>query len=397
MSCLTKRKQERELLALRSAYAGRFGDAFRHAGEAARCGYLLAEQTDGETSRAYLKDADAWAKLAARLKNCKNAPDENALEKIALEKNALEKNAARQEPNADSKENDGAAKSSPWLTKERPTERFADVAGLDDVKRVVFSDVIDAAKHADLYREMKVESGGGALTYGPPGNGKTLIARAIAGELDAAFFAVSGALIKDKYVGETEKNMRRLFEEASRYPRAVVFIDEIHSALARRGREKASAVDEFLVMTDGFEKRKNTLLLLGATNYPWLLDPAVFRRMKNLIYVGPPDQAARKKIFDLQFKGVPVEAELPTELFAEKTEGFSGADLARIATAAKKNAIRRAIDSGASSAALTFDDVNAAIETTKPTVSAETIAQYREWEKAFYGGEEFNASEDCDE
>jgi len=375
MSFLTEKKKEHEQAAVDAARKNRFDDAFYHACEAARCGFQLAEQTDGKMCRAYLKDANEWTKLTARLTNRKNELDVLKTQD-------------------DSNERGAPSKNSPWLTKDRPTERFADVAGLEDVKRVVFADVIDAAKHADLYREMRVESGGGTLMYGPPGNGKTLVARAIAGELDAAFFAVSGAMIKDKYVGETEKNMRRLFEEAAQYPRAVVFIDEIHSALSRRGREKASAVDEFLVMTDGFEKRRNTLLLLGATNYPWTLDPAVFRRMKNLIYVGLPDLAAREKIFELQFKGVPTESELPLALFAEKTEGYSGADLARIATAAKKAAIKRAIDSEKSTARLTIDDAFDVIESTKPTVSADTIRRYREWEKAFYGDGAFRSDDE---
>lgn len=381
MSFLTDKKEERARLALEAAETRRFEDAFVHAAEAARIAFDLAEQSDGAMARAYLDDANGWLDLAARLKGRKN---ETATSDSVAEDAKL-------------KENESGTVSR-WLVAERPTERFSDVAGLDEVKRIVFDDVINASKFDDAYRAMRVEAGGGALTYGPPGNGKTLIARAIAGELDASFFAVSGALIKDKYVGETEKNMRRLFEEASKCERAVVFIDEVHALLSRRGSEKVSAVDEFLVMTDGFEKRDNTLLILGATNYPWMIDVAALRRFKNLIYVGMPDVEARRQILVRQFKGVPIREPLDYDRYAAKTEGLSGADIARVAEFAKKAALRRMIDDGDKSPLLLPSDVESAIFVTKPTVNSATIQKYRDWEAEFYGaGESSSRVGDDDE
>ena len=380
MSFLTDKKEERARLALEAAEARRFEDAYVHAAEAARISFDLAEQSDGAMARAYLDDANGWLDLAARLKGRKN---ETATSDSVAEYAKL-------------KENESGTVSR-WLVAERPTERFSDVAGLDEVKRIVFDDVINATKYSDAYRAMRVASGGGALMFGPPGNGKTLIALATAGELDAAFFAVSGALIKDKYVGETEKNMRRLFEEAGRYDRAVVFIDEVHSLLSRHGNEKASAVDEFLVMTDGFEKRDNTLLILGATNYPWLIDVAALRRFKNLIYVGMPDVAARRQILERQFKGVPSREPLEFDRYAAETDGFSGADIARVAETAKKTALRRMIEDGVAAPTIIPSDLESAIFATKPTVSPATIQKYRDWEAEFYGGKSTGRADDPDE
>ena len=104
-----------------------------------------------------------------------------------------------------------STKASQWILTEKPTVRLKDVAGLEEVKRVIQEDVFNPMKYGEAYRQCKIPRGGGALLYGPPGNGKTFIVKAIAGELDATFFSVSGAQIKNKYVGETEKNMRALF------------------------------------------------------------------------------------------------------------------------------------------------------------------------------------------
>ena len=145
--------------------------------------------------------------------------------------------------------------------------------------------------HPELFERFKVKIGGGMLMYGPPGNGKTYIAKAVAGELDAAFFNVNASQIKDKYVGETEKNLQRLFDEARQHDKAVIFLDEVDHLLARRGNRKIGTVAQFLALTDGLVKNNNCMLVLAATNKPWVLDEAVVRpgRLGTHIYVGPPD------------------------------------------------------------------------------------------------------------
>ena len=145
------------------------------------------------------------------------------------------------------------------------------------------------------YERFRVRPGGGVLMYGPPGNGKTYIARAIAGELEAAFIAVDLAAVKSKYVGDTAKNLRSIFDEALRHDSAVIFLDEVDALLSRRGNRRVDSVPQFLMLTDGLVKTERCLLLLGATNQPWTLDDAVLRpgRLGIHLYVGPPDAKAR--------------------------------------------------------------------------------------------------------
>lgn len=372
MSFLTDKKNKCESLALEAARVGRFDEAYRNAADAARCVIGLAEASDGAIRAAYLQDADGWIRLVERLR-------EKASGRALCEASKVDAS------NADGKTDTGESVSK-WLVTERPKERLKDVVGLDEVKRLV-ADVVNEIKFADYYRKMKIKFGEGALMYGPPGNGKTLLARAIAGELDAAFFNVSGALIKDKYVGQTEKNMRQLFEDAAKFPRAVVFIDEVHSLLTRRGSEKANAIDEFLVATDGFVQSENSLLLLGATNRPQMLDQAAFRRFRNLIYVGLPDETACRKIFELQFQDIPYPVALDYDVCARLAfeRGYSGADIERVSTATKKESIRKMIESGANEPMVGMDDVRAMIEQTNATVSQESIRAYREWLRTFTG------------
>ncbi|MDD3587887.1 MAG: ATP-binding protein [Thermoguttaceae bacterium] len=383
MSFLSDKRKEHASLTIRALKANNYADALFHAVKTAEYGFDLAEQTDGKVAQAYVEDANEWLAIGSRIKD-----------KIRSGVPACQSD--QQGENKESENPEKPSTAVPWLMTEKPDIRLDDVAGLDEVKRVIREDILNAMEYKDAYQMCKIPSGGGALMYGPPGNGKTFIARAIAGELDAAFFSASGAQIKNKYVGETEKNMRLLFEEAAKYERAVIFLDEIHSILARRGREKVSAVDEFLVMADGIAQRKNSLLILGATNYPWMLDFAVFRRLEKRVYVGLPDLAAREKIFTLNFKDVPVAEDFSCAEFAEKAGRFSGADIARICTDSKKRAVGRMIDSSADQPLVTKEDVLAALDAMKPTVSPELIQQYRDWEESFSKGGTFDAGTDDD-
>lgn len=367
MSFHSEKKKEHGRLAIQAVSDSNYTDAFFHLVKEAEYGLCLAESCEGAVSKAYLNDAKDILALAKEVKQ------------KALAVGKTIDGHTKSELESDSK-------ASQWLLKEKPTIKLDDVAGLDDVKKIIEEDVLNAMKYSEAYRTCKIPPGGGALMYGPPGNGKTFIAKAIAGELDAAFFTASGAQIKSKYVGEAEKNMRLLFEEAAKSERAVIFLDEIHSLLGRRGNEKTNLVDEFLVLADGIQERKNNLLILGATNYPWLLDQATFRRLQKMIYVGLPDQAAREKIFTLQFEGTPISENIDFNQFAEQTEGYSGADVARICTAAKKNAIRNMIASKAEKPIITAENIATAIQETSPTTNLEQITKYQEWRDSFATG-----------
>jgi transitional endoplasmic reticulum ATPase len=256
------------------------------------------------------------------------------------------------------------------------------VAGLADVKTELHERVIEPFTRPELFDRFKLnKNGGGVLMYGPPGNGKTFIARAIAGELNAKFFPLNPAEIKSKWVGDTEKNLQRLFDEAKRQPKSVIFLDEVDALLSARGNRKIGAVTQFLQLSDGLIKTQNCMLMLAATNKPWMLDEAVIRpgRLGTHIYVGPPDLKAREVILSLNFIGVPTDVS-----FAEigsGTEGYSGADIAELCDHAKRVAKNRQIASGKNEI-VTNGDFAEAIGKIRPSVSSVQLKQFEDWRKS---------------
>jgi transitional endoplasmic reticulum ATPase len=380
MSFRADKKREHEQLAERALARKDYAAAFFHTAKAADFGFNLAEHSQGKVARAHLNDANELLDIAARLKEKARAQDLQSPRRVIQE---------HERATADEEQ----AVASDWQILDRPDVKLDDVAGLDEVKAALRDDVLNAITHPDVYERFKVEGGGGVLMYGPPGNGKTFIAKAIAGELDAAFFAVDASQIKNKYVGETEKNMRRLFEEARRHPRAVIFLDEIDALLQKRGNQKVNAVTQFLILADGIAKTGEcTLLLLGATNKPWAIDPAALRpgRFGKQIYVGLPDQTAREAIIRYSLKEVPVEDAFSFEDIAARSEGYSGADLAEICRRAKKAAIRRQIASGQNEV-VRRNDLDQELMHLNPSVSAAALAEYVKWR------EDHSACSDRDE
>lgn len=176
--------------------------------------------------------------------------------------------------------------------------------------------------------------------------------------------------------------MRRLFEEARKHRRAVIFLDEIDALLQKRGNQKVNAVTQFLILADGIATQSNgsTLLLLGATNKPWSIDPAVLRpgRFSKLIYVGLPDRTAREAIVRFCLKETPLADGFPFDEITRRTEGYSGADVTEICRTAKKAAIRRQIASGENES-VTGDDVEQSLKKIKPSVSTASLSEYERW------------------
>lgn len=382
MSFSADKKREHEQLAEKDLVQKNYAGAFFHTAKAADFGFTLAEQSEEKVARAYLNDANDLLDIAVKLKEKARGQDKDSPGKVVKENE-----------NATAEEEKVAA--SDWQLQVRPDTKLDDVAGLDEVKQALRDDVIDVMSHRDIYERFKVEGGGGVLMYGPSGNGKTFIAKAVAGELDAAFFAVDASQIKNKYVGETEKNMRRLFEEARKHERAVIFFDEIDALLQKRGNQKVNAVTQFLLLADGIAKSGDcTLLLLGATNKPWSIDPAALRpgRFGKQIYVGLPDQTARDAIVRYCLKEVPVEDAFPFEDIANRTEGYSGADMAEICRRAKKAAIRRQIASGEKEF-VTRDDVEQSLAKMTPSVGSEALAEYEKWRDNHSAGSDENDHE----
>jgi SpoVK/Ycf46/Vps4 family AAA+-type ATPase len=368
MSFLLDRKREHERNATEAVRGKDFSRALFHAAQAAELGFQLAEQADGLIAEKYTEDAMGWIQMAKQLKV-----------KAAEAPSASSTTGRKAVAASGGSEEDGKGQSS-WQLKEKPKDRLEDVAGLADVKDQLKQLVIDPFKHPEVYQRFKAKIGGGVLMYGPPGNGKTFVARAVAGELDAAFFLVDASQIKDKYVGETEKKLTSLFNEARGTGKAVIFFDEVDDLLSQRGNQKIGTVNTFLKMADGFVKDDGCLLILAATNKPWMLSPAVLRpgRLGTHIYVGPPDQPAREAILKYSFGGAPVGEDVAFATLADKTGGYSGAELAEVCERAKRRAIKRQIESGQEES-VTLEDVSTALEEVPAQTGPEQLRDFDRW------------------
>jgi transitional endoplasmic reticulum ATPase len=215
---------------------------------------------------------------------------------------------------------------------EKPSLTFADVGGMEGVKKEIEMKIIKPLMHPDLYKAYGKKVGGGILLYGPPGCGKTFIAKATAGQVKARFINVSLNDILDMWIGNSEKNLHDIFELARNNTPCVLFIDEIDALGASRSDMKQSSgrhlINQFLQELDGISNTNEGVLILGATNTPWNLDPAFRRpgRFDRIIFVPPPDQASRESILRLKLHNKPTDA-IDYDQVAKKIENFSGADI----------------------------------------------------------------------
>lgn len=249
-------------------------------------------------------------------------------------------------------EGEKTARVAEWIP-ERPNIKFDDVAGLDDVKKVIKTKLIYPFLNPEKAKEFGVTAGGGILLYGPPGTGKTMIAKAIATEVDAIFFTAKPSQIMSQWVGVAEKNIEQLFSAAKSHGKAVIFIDEIESLLPKRGGTDSTVmkrvVPQFLAELEGFESEsKRNVLFLGASNVPWEIDDAALRpgRFDKKIYIPLPDLPARKKIFELYLRNKPVGSNINIDKLAETTDGYSGADVREICADVAENLFMELIESG---------------------------------------------------
>lgn len=276
------------------------------------------------------------------------------------------------------------AQAETWLVHEKPAIRFDDIAGLEEVKEQIRLKLLYPFQHAEVAAQYGIRGGGGILLYGPPGTGKTMIARAIAGEIDAAYFSIKPSEVMNQWVGLSEQNLARLFGEADSYPLSIIFIDEIESlAPKRRGQGSTimqRVVPQILAELDGFEKRKNTLLFIGATNEPWALDPALLRpgRLDRLVYVSPPDPPARRKILELNLKSVPLAEDVDLDAIAARSESFSGADMAALAQRVREKVFTEAVRDG-TTRPLAMADFESVLAGMRPSVRPEELRLYEEY------------------
>ncbi|MEY2746358.1 MAG: hypothetical protein RL112_1400, partial [Planctomycetota bacterium] len=268
---------------------------------------------------------------------------------------------------------------------EAPKTGFADVGGMEDVKDEITMKIIAPMRHPELYKAYGKVGGGGILMYGPPGCGKTMLARATAGEMKAAFLAVGIHDVLDMWTGNSERNMHALFEQARRRAPCVLFFDEVDALGARRGdmtnASSRSSINQFLAEMDGVQERNKDVLVLGATNAPWHLDSAFRRpgRFDRILFVPPPDAAARESILRLQLAGKPQE-KLDVVRLAAKTPKYSGADLKAVVDMALESCLKAALKTG-KLAPLKQRDLEDALDKVKPSTlewfsSARNYATY---------------------
>ena len=219
--------------------------------------------------------------------------------------------------------------------------RFMHIAGMDDLKKSIRLQIIEPFLNPGLFAKFRKKAGGGILLYGPPGCGKTMLARAVANECNASFLAIGISEVLSMWQGESERNLSLMFEKARSQKPCVMFFDELDALAFSRSKASSDTsrkiVNEFLSQLDGFENANEQVLILAATNMPWDVDPAMKRpgRFARQVFVPPPDAAARARITELALESVP-HGPVDIATIAQMTGLYSGADVDALVERAKE-------------------------------------------------------------
>ena len=300
------------------------------------------------------------------------------------------KNGVVQLDDTDSSQTKNHAKLEQLILTEKPDVKWSEIANLHDAKKAIEESIVFPLRRADLF---PLGWPRGILFFGPPGCGKTLLAAAIATEIEAVFYSVDAPAIMSKWLGESEKNVSELFVSAHRtasdgHP-VIIFIDEVDSLVGIRGDEVGGEVrarNQFLQEMDSILDKKNPthVYIIGATNKPWALDEPFIRRFQKRIYVPLPGPEARREMFDIYAKNLKLAKDVDRELFVEKTGGYSGSDLRDIFQGAQTRVVREffendAVGTNGQARYITMDDFSEILMRRKPSVSRQMVGLYDRW------------------
>lgn len=272
-----------------------------------------------------------------------------------------------------------------------PKVSYEDIGGLGDEVKKVREMIELPLRHPELFDKLGVEAPKGLLLHGPPGTGKTLLAKAVASETHANFHSLSGPEIMSKYYGQSEENLREIFNTAEDNAPSIIFIDEIDSIAPKRdevtGEVERRVVAQLLALMDGLKSR-GKVVVIGATNRPDSLDPAIRRpgRFDREIEIGIPDRNGRHEVLQIHTRGMPLAEDIDLKKFADMTHGYVGADLEALAKEAAMRSLRRIlpeIDMDVESIpaeilnkiVVTLDDFNSAFREMEPSAMREVLIE----------------------
>ncbi len=265
---------------------------------------------------------------------------------------------------------------------EVPKVTWNDVGGLEDVKREIIEAVEWPLMYPEKFKKFGIRPPKGVLLYGPPGTGKTLIAKAVANEANANFISVKGPELLSKWLGESEKAVRKIFKKARQVAPCIIFFDEIDAIAGMRGVEENRAVErvvnQLLTEMDGLEELEG-VVVIGATNRPDIVDPALLRpgRFDRLVYVRPPDRNSRLAIFRIHTRNMPLASDVDLEELADMTEGYVGADIEAICREAVMLALREEINAEK----VYMRHFIEALKKIKPSVTESMLSFYERFEE----------------
>ena len=268
---------------------------------------------------------------------------------------------------------------------EKPTTTWNEIGGLEIVKQEIKEAVEWPLKYPQIFRDMGITPPKGILLYGPPGTGKTLLAKAAANESEANFILVNGPELLNKFVGESEKGVRKIFEKARQASPCIIFFDEIDSIASRRGRTTDNGVTErmvnqILTEIDGLQEL-NDVIVIGATNRPDIIDPALLRpgRFDRIILTPVPDDKSRQAILQIHTKGMPLAKDVDLNMLVELTPNFVGADIQSLCREAAIIALRKNMKAKE----ILMKDFEEALKKVRPSISQEDMKIYEEIEEEY--------------